>query len=286
MCCMKPLCRALCVLSIFAFACIRIATAQAQGSIIFTVHITPSTGVAEPVRGLPFYLLRKSFAAIQQEAAESQPKPDLDKFIDSLTVSNELKAWMKKHHTVRITGEEFAKSLTAQEILTVPEFWKAYDQLNIGDKEFGFPVAKYNDRESARKPEKYQRDVDEFHERIVKYIGDHPESKDGMDAELQSIDPNPRWMEQVTARRSGIRRMALDLAQSRYLVAQTQSDLNGRAQFSNIAPGNYWITCLSIDAEVGDTRAKWDVPVTVRAGAVTQLLLSNYNSVPPANAAF
>lgn len=277
---MKQPVRTLLALAIFAPLCAQITSEQTQGSIAFTARLTPSSGIAEPVRGLPFYLLRKSFAAIEKDATAAQPAPDMDKFIDALTVSKQLKDWMKKHHTVRISGDEFASNLTAQEILTVPEFWKAYDELNISNSKFGYPVAKYNDRERERKPTKYQHDVDEFHSRILKYIADHPDSKEGMDAELESIDPNPRWMDMVTARRAAARNLVLDLAQSRYLAAQTQSDANGQGEFSNLAPGNYWLTSLNIDGQVGDTRATWDVPVTVRAGAATQILLSNYNSVP------
>lgn len=271
---------ALLALVTFSMFCGRPAPAQATGSIVFIARITPTSGVAEPVRGLPFYLLRESFADIQREAEASQHKPDMDKLIDSLTVSKELKAWMKKHHTVRITGDEFANSLTAEEILTVPEFWKAYDRLNISDSKFGYPVAKYTEREKAKNPAKYQRDVDDFHSRITHYIETNPDSRDGMDSELASKDPSARWMNMVEARRSAVHSMALDLAQSRYLVGQTQTDLYGRAQFSNVTAGSYWITCLNVYAEVGDTRAKWDVPVTVRSGSPTQLLLSNYNSVP------
>lgn len=276
---MKLFSRVLVVLAIVLLVSSWLASAQSSGSITFTARLTPSSGVAEPVRGLPFYLLRKSFADIQREAEASEPKPDMDKFIDGLTVSKELKAWMKKHHTVRITGDEFTNSLTADEILTVPEFWKVYDQLNIANSKFGYPVAKYTDRERAKNPAKYQRAVDDFHSRILHYIETNPDSKDGMDSQLSSIDPSVRWRNIVEARRSAARNMAFDLAQSRYLVAQTQTDLNGRAQFSNLPSGNYWLTCLNVYAEVGDTRAKWDVPITVRADAPAQLLLSNYNSV-------
>ncbi len=277
---MKSVFRAGVALAILLLVFSHFSLAQSNGSVVFTVRLTPSSGVAEPVRGLPFYLLRKSFADIQREAETSQPKPDMDKFIDSLSVSPKLKAWMKKNHTVRLAGDEFANNLTADAILTVPEFWKAYDRLNIGNSKFGYPVAKYTEREKAKNPAKYQREVDDFHSRITHYIETHPDSKDGMDSELASIDPSARWMNMEEARRSAVRSMALDLAQSRYLVAQAQTDLNGRGQLANVAPGNYWLTCLNVYAEVGDTRAKWDVPIAVRTGTPTQLILSNYNSVP------
>ena len=255
-------------------------SAQAQtASVSFTAQITPTAGIVEPVRGLPFYLLRKSFTGIEEEAEGSVARPDMEKFIDGQTVSKELKAWMHKHHSVTLTGDEFAKNLTAEEILNVPEFWQAYDQMNIGNKKFGFPVPKYNERLRERDPAKYQREVDDYHARITKYINENPDSKQGMDEELNSIDPSVQWNEKLTARTDTIRRMALAWAQSRYLVAQTQTDLNGHAEFIGVPAGNYWISTLNIDGQVGDMREKWDVPVAVHAGAAMQMLLSNYNAV-------
>ena len=37
------------------------------------------------MRGFPFYLLSKSYAEIQKEAASNYPKPDMDAFIDAMT---------------------------------------------------------------------------------------------------------------------------------------------------------------------------------------------------------
>jgi len=63
------------------------ATAQ-DGSIEFVAHATPSGGLEEPVRGFPFYLLRKSFEEIGKEADADDPKPDLDQFIDKPDTSS------------------------------------------------------------------------------------------------------------------------------------------------------------------------------------------------------
>lgn len=279
---MKLFSRVLVVLAIVLLVSSWPASAQSSGSITFTARLTPSSGVAEPVRGLPFYLLRKSFADIQREAEASEPKPDMDKFIDGLTVSKELKACMKKHHTVHIIADEFISNLTAEEILNVPEFWHAYNRLNLANTNFGYPVPKYTERERQKNPAKYQRDVDDYHSRLLHYIETKPDSRDGMESDLSSLDSSARWTNMIESHRSATRNMALDLAQSRYLVAQTQTDLNGRAQFGNLPPGNYWLTCLNVYAEVGDTRAKWDVPVSVRADTAAQIVLSNYNSVPAA----
>jgi len=255
------------------------AAAQ-SGSIAFTARITPSTGVAEPVRGLPFYLLSKSFADIQREANASVPKLDFDRFIDSLTVSKELKTWMKKNHTATITGDDFRKNLKADEIINIPEFWKAYFDENASGAGSGFPPRKYKESDRTKNPEKYQREVDEYHAKVRKYLAANPDSKEVMDADLESINPGPRWADMGAARARKVNTMALDLAQSRYAVGQTQTDVNGRGEFNSIATGTYWITSLEIEAEVGDTQEKWDVAVSVRAGATTQMVLSNFNAVP------
>ncbi|HKV27456.1 MAG TPA: hypothetical protein VJN90_04180 [Candidatus Acidoferrales bacterium] len=262
--------------------CILLATfpAKAQsGAITFVVHITPSAGVAEPVRGLPFYLLRKSFADIQGEAEATVPKLDFNGFVDGLTVSDALKAWMKKNHTVKITGEDFRKNLTADDIINIPEFWKAYFDENTSGPNVGFPARKYKESDRTKNPEKYEREVADYHVRIRKYLGVDPDSKEVMDAGLETLDPGPRWADIAATHAKDVRTTALDLAQSRYAVGQVQTDVDGRGEFGGVAPGTYWITSLNIDAQVGDTREKWDVAVTVRAGATTQATLSNFNAV-------
>lgn len=255
------------------------AAAQ-SGSIAFTARITPSTGVAEPVRGLPFYLLSKGFTDIQREADASVPKLDFDRFIDSLTVSKELKTWMKKNHTATITGDDFRKSLKPDEIINIPEFWKAYFDENASGAGSGFPPRKYKESDRTKNPEKYQREVDEYHAKVRKYLAANPDSKEVMDSGLEPINPGPRWADMGAARARKVNTMALDLAQSRYAVGQTQTDVNGRGEFNSIASGTYWITSLEIEAEVGDTQEKWDVAVSVQAGATTQMVLSNFNAVP------
>lgn len=265
----------------FSFASARTSSTQSQtASISFTVQITPSAGIAEPVRGLPVDLLRKSFESILAEAEGDVPKPDLDKFIDSQKLSKELIAWMHKNHTVTLTGDEFAKNLTPQKIINIPEFWQAYFEINAGSRAFGFPLPKYDARDQTRNPSKYQREVDDYHARVTKYILQNPDSKDEMDEELSSIDPSHQWNDKIGERSNAIHRMALDWAQSRYFIAQAQTDLNGRAEFSGLPGGTFWISTLDIYGQAGDMREKWDTPVSVRAGAAIQVTLSNYNAVP------
>lgn len=277
--------RAIFLLGMCFFVFAALPAAAQSGSIVFVVHITPSTGVSEPVRGLPFYLLRKSFAGMQREADASAPKLDFDSFVDALTVSKELKAWMKKHHSVTLTGEDFRNNLTPDEILNVPEFWKAYFEDNGPGSAGGLPARKYKERDRTRNPEKYEREVAEYNVKIRKYIAANPDSKEVMDAGLESLDQGPRWTDLVAARAKNVNTMALDLAQSRYTVAQAQTNMDGRAEFNGVPPGTYWISSLNIEGQVGDTLGKWDVGVAVQAGAITQAALSNFNAVPAAKSA-
>ena len=131
--------------------------AQSSGSIEFTARVAPTGGQPEPVRQLTFYLLRKSIEDIRAEALQTAPAPDMDKFIDSLAVSSELKTWMKKHHSVQLSGEEFTKSLTPEEILDVPEFFKAYMAHNAAYRGIGFPEPKFKEKDRTSNPEKYKR---------------------------------------------------------------------------------------------------------------------------------
>jgi hypothetical protein len=74
-------------LALVAFAAASAAQPQAgpkAGAIEFVARVTPTAGRAEPVRQLTFFLLRKSFADIQKEVEETEPKPDLDRFIEGL----------------------------------------------------------------------------------------------------------------------------------------------------------------------------------------------------------
>src|ERR1017187_1859733 len=106
--------------------------AQSTGRIEFTAQVTPTDGRPEPVRQLTFYLLRKNLDDVHQEAMQLEPAPNLDKFADGLSVSPKLKAWMKKNHTVQLSGTDFTKSLTPDDIVDVPEFFDAYMSRNSG----------------------------------------------------------------------------------------------------------------------------------------------------------
>jgi hypothetical protein len=120
-------------------------------------------------------------------------------------------------------------------------------------------------------------------ETIRHYIEQHPQSVDGIDLNLAEIDPGPKWNALLGKRTPEIRRRALNLAQSKYLVARTESNLQGQGFLRDVPPGKYWISTLDVAVDVGDARPRWDVPVTVQPGQTEYVALSNVNSVQPSH---
>jgi len=254
------------------------AAAQ-TGTVQFVARVTPSAGEDEPVRTLPFYLLSKSYADIQKEAEATSPVPSQDKFIDSLDVSKELKAWMKSNHRVNLSGEDFVKMVKADDIMNVPEFFTAYTERNVGDRTAGFPTPKYKLEDRAKDPAKYDRLVTQYHDAIRTFIIADPDSKDGLDLGLEEVNPGHKWDMLKAKNLFDLSRETADLARGKYLVARVETDMQGQGALRGIPPGNYWLGTLNIEAVAGDARERWDVPVTVRAGQPSYLTLTNINSV-------
>jgi hypothetical protein len=253
--------------------------AQSTGSVEFTAQVAPADGRPEPVRQLTFYLLRKDLEDIRQEALQLEPPPDLDKFVDSLAVSPKLKDWMKKNRTVHLGGTNLAKSLSADEVVDIPEFYNAYMLRNSGYEGTGFPKPKFKLKDEISNPEKFIEVKAEYKEAVRKYIATAPESVQGIETELIPVDPSVKWEQITDEQRGQLEKHTLDLAQNRYLAAQTDTNLDGRGRFTGLAPGNYWINMLGVQAISGDVHLRWDFPVTVRAGESTHVELSNLNAV-------
>jgi len=252
---------------------------QQPGAIEFTARVKPTGGRAEPVRELTFYLLRKSLADIEKEVEETELKPDLDRFINGLEVSDQLKAWMKKKRSVELAGTDFIRRLKVDDLLDVPEFYEAYMKHNAGDVAVGFPVPKYRESDRLQNPQKYEKLHQDYREAIRKWMVNNPQSVDGIDVHLDAINPGQRWALQQSELRRRIRKRALDLAQTRYLAAKTDSDLDGHGAFTGLPPGTYWLGTLETEAVAGDARLRWDASVIVRAGQTTRLELSNLNAL-------
>jgi hypothetical protein len=257
------------------------AQAPAAGTIIFLARIHPTGARDEPVRDMSFYLLRKSLTDIRKEAQRTEPPANMDKFIDGLSVSPELKAWMKKHHRVDLSGPDFTKQLTGEDITTIPEFLDAYTTQNSVALGGRMPTPKYKESEKDKNRAKYQREREEYRKALRQFVNANPETLQGLDAALSDKNPSERWAQLRLERQRNIDRRVLELAQTRYLAAMTDSDLNGRGVLTGLAPGTYWITTLNAPALAGDVRLRWDVPVTVHAGGTTRIELSNLNAIEP-----
>src|SRR5438876_2092949 len=127
-----------CGLLVASFSSAGAASAQtATGSLEFVARITPTAARPEPVRQFTFYILTKSYTAIVKEVEEKDPPPARDAFIDSLTVSPELRAWLKGHDTLDLTSPELDKLLTPDDLIKVKEFLEAYQRSNRGGVKIG-----------------------------------------------------------------------------------------------------------------------------------------------------
>ena len=252
--------------------------AQSTGRIEFVALVAPTGGQPEPVRQLTFYLLRKSVEDIRKEASQTAPPPQLDKFIDGLDVSPELKTWMNNHHSVQLSGEDFTKSLTPEDIVNVPEYFKAYMAHNAAFRGVGFPKPKYKVKDSDSNPEKYKVQWEEYKAAIRKFISASPETVQGMDLDLINLNPYAKWESIEGKQRQLLESRAFGLAKERYLVARTDTDLEGHGSFAGIAPGNYWIGMFGAEAISGDVRLHWDFPITVRPSETASVELSNLNA--------
>jgi hypothetical protein len=274
---------------LFIFLCSAIlfgagrVTAQREGvttgSIQFTARITPAGGVDEPVRSFPFYLLRKSYAEIEKEAAATLPGSDMNSFIDTLDCSPELKAWLKKTHRMDLSGEDFVKKLKPDDIMGVPEFFGAYTQRESTDASVSFPTPKYKQADKVKDPEKYARLKQAYYDAVRAFLVAHPKSTDSMDMELEEVNPGHKWDNFRSKDQADLQRQTSELALGSYLAARATTDIDGNGYMRAISPGTYYLSSLNVPAEAGETREIWDVPVTVRIGQPTYVALSGINSV-------
>jgi hypothetical protein len=231
------------------------------------------------VRQFTFYILTKSYTAIIKEVEEKDPPPARDGFIDSLTVSPELRAWLKGHDTLDLTSPELDKLLTPDDLIKVPEFLLAYQRSNGGGVTSGLPRPKYKEADRTEHPEKYEKLRQEYLNTLMKFIRAHPETVSGVELELEGVNPQKKWAALLSERRKKVQRTAPDLAQIKFLAAKADTDLEGHAAVSGLAPGDYWVSSLNLEAEAGDMRVHWDVPIRIEAGQTTLVELSNLNSI-------
>jgi hypothetical protein len=256
-----------------------VASAQAgNGALDLVARITPTAARPEPVRQFTFYVLTKSYADITKDVEANDAPPDRDKFISDLGVSDELKAWLKGHDQFDLTSPNLDKVLTPDDIIHVPEFLLAYQRANSGGVTYGIPKPKYADADKTAHPDRYQKQHDEYFVALKKFIEKHPESTSGVELELSGINPQSKWAIMQADRKRRILRLAPELAQTKYLATQFDTDLDGHGSAS-LPAGNYWVSTLNLDAGAGDAQLRWDVPVTIQNGRSTRVELTNLNAI-------
>lgn len=178
---------------LFAMLTVGLQASPQTGAIEFIAKATPSGGSDEPVRGMTFYLLSKSFEEIGKEAAITFPLVDMDAFIDKLDVSKELKAWMKKNHCVDLSNDEFIKKLKPEDVMNIPEFYKGYVDRMSTDQTVPFPKPKYSPAEQKKNPEKYAQHKKEYHDAIQAFLIQFPNSTEGIYLSLDDVNPGHKW---------------------------------------------------------------------------------------------
>src|SRR5690242_19048669 len=249
-----------------------------QGTLDMTAHITPTGARPEPVRQFTLYVLTKSYADIAKEIDEGDVMPARSEFIEGLKVSKELKEWLNAHDTLDLTIPELDKMLKADDIIHIPEFLQAYQRSNGGGVTDGLPRPKYKDEDKTDNPEKYEKEKLEYFTALKKFIEKNPGTLSGVEMELDAVNPQRKWAVLQSNHRKRVQKMAPEIAQTKYLAAKVDTDLEGHASLRNLAPGKYWISSLNLDANAGDARVRWDVPIDIDAGRTIRIELTNLNA--------
>jgi len=252
---------------------------SASGTLEFAARITPTAARPEPVRQFTFYVLTKSYSEIVKEVEAQNTVDSRDKFIESLKLSAELKEWLKAHDVFDLTTPDLDRLVTPDDILHVPEFLLAYQRSNSGGVTTGIPKPKYVDEDKTANPERYNKQLQEYYVALKKFIQSNPSTVSGIEMELTGVNPEQKWSQIQSEHRRRVLRMAPEYAQTKYLAGKADTDLDGRGSLSGLAPGEYWVSTLNLDANAGDTRLGWDVSVKIRAGQTARVELTNLNAV-------
>ncbi len=250
-----------------------------SGTLEFAARIAPTAARPEPVRQFTFYVLRKSYAEIVKEVESQNTIVSRDKFIEGLKLSPELKEWLKAHDVFDLTMPGLDRLVTPDDILHVPEFLLAYQRSNSGGVTSGIPKPKYADADKTANPERYNKQLQEYYAALKKFIENNPSTVSGIELELVGVNPQQQWSRIQADHRRRVLHLAPEFAQTKYLAGKADTDLDGRGSLAGLAPGEYWVSTLNLDANAGDTRLGWDVGVTIRAGRTTRVELTNLNAI-------
>ena len=248
------------------------------GSLEFSAKVTATAAKPEPVRDFTFYLLTKSYDEIVKEIDERDGPPSREKFIDNLKLSAELREWLHQHDVMDLTLPGFDKLVTPDNVLQVPEFLLAYQRSNSGGVTNRIPKPKYRDADKTENPARYEKQHQEYMTALRKFVQAHPETVAGMELELDGVNPGRKWAEAQFVHRKRVQQLAPTEAQTRYLAAKADTDLNGRARIATVSAGNYWLSTLGLTATSGDVRLHWDVPIKIADSQTTRIELTNLNA--------
>ena len=263
-----------------AFAALsgRASAQNPNGTLDFTARVTPTAAKPEPVRDFTFYVLTKSYDEIVKEIDERDGPPVRDKFIDDLKISPELRAWLHKHDVTDLTLPGVDKLFTPDDVLHVSEFLLAYQRSNSGGVTNGIPVPRFREADKTENPSRYEKQHQEYLSALKKFITAHPETMAGMELELDGVNPARKWAELENTHRRRVQQIAPAEAQTKYLAAKADTDLDGHASIAGLAPGSYWLSTLALAASAGDAHLRWDVPVKIDAGRTLRIELTNLNA--------
>jgi hypothetical protein len=251
---------------------------NSAGALEITARITPTQARPEPVRQFTFYILTRSYADIAKEIEEGDVVPPRKEFIDTLDVSKELKVWLKAHDILDLTSPELDKMLTPDDIIHIPEFLLAYQHSNSGGVTNGIPKPRYRETDKTDHPEKYEKDKQAYYSALKKFIQSNPSTVSGVELELDAVNPQRKWALLMNNQKKRVQKLAPEVAQTKYLAAKVDTDLEGHAVLRELAPGKYWISSLNLDANAGDARVRWDVPVVIQSGQAFHIELTNLNA--------
>lgn len=265
---------ALCALFLFGSSCL---AQSGTGTLQVTARISATGGRPEPVREFTLYILTMSFREVQGQVSAEYPLADRDTFVENLKISPELKEWLKKHGVIDLVSPDMDKMITPDDVINVPEFFGAYQRSNGGGVTKGLPMPKFKDSDKEANPEKYEKQHQEYLDATKKFVQEHPTTMAGIETELGEINPKYAWDKAQQQHNQKVSQLAPDLAQSKFMAAKGDTDLDGRLGITGLPPGNYWVSSLGMYATSGDRRLMWDVPVRIEAGQVTRVDLSNVN---------
>jgi hypothetical protein len=251
---------------------------SAHGGIDLTARVSPTAARPEPVRQFTFYVLTKSYGDIVRDVESQEAPPSRERFIADLKVSPQLKDWLRAHDAFDLTAPNLDQLVSADDILQVPEFLLAYQHSNSGGVTAGIPRPRYSEADKTANPGRYQKQREEYFTALKKFIQAHPESVSGMELELGGVNPQYKWAQLQAEHQKRVMQLAPELAQTKYLAAQADTDLDGHASVGKLPAGTYWISTLNLDAGAGDTHVRWDVPVAIEGGRTTRIELTNLNA--------